>query len=203
MNPHPDLILRLDAGTSVVKAALFDRQGRELAVVRRPTPLYSPQPTWSETSMDATWAMAAEAIRALLAQASAGRPLAAPRIAAVGLTGNMVGAWLVDAQGEPVRDAILWNDGRAQDLIDRLANEHPGFMSTIFRTSGSVMQQGCTHCPCCAGWPTTNRHTLRAPPPCCAAKIWIAYKLTGSREVDPTEASVMPGSAEAAVTARR
>ena len=67
MNPHPDLILGLDAGTSVVKAALFDRQGRELAVVRRPTPLYSPQPTWSETSMQATWAMAAEAIRTLLA----------------------------------------------------------------------------------------------------------------------------------------
>ena len=211
MNPSPDLILGLDAGTSVVKAALFDRHGRELAVVRRPTPLYTPQPAWSETSMHATWSMAAEAIRALLAAgitaAPAGADLASPsrtasrpidpsRIAAVGLTGNMVGAWLVDAQGEPVRDAILWNDGRAQDLIDRLANEHPGFMSTIFRTSGSVMQQGCT-LPVLRWLADHEPDTLRRAATVLCCKDWIAYKLTGSLQVDPTEASVMPGDAQA------
>lgn len=195
MNPNADLILGLDAGTSVVKAALFDRQGRELAVVRRPTPLYSPQPTWSETSLHATWAMAAEAIRALLAAGDAGRPLAAPRIAAVGLTGNMVGAWLIDAQGEPVRDAILWNDGRAQELIDRLAHAHRGFMQTIFRTSGSVMQQGCT-LPVLRWLADHEPDVLERAATVLCCKDWIAYKLTGSRQVDPTEASVMPGSAE-------
>ena len=48
------LVLIWGSNFSVVKAALFDRRGRELAVVRRPTPLYSPQPAWSETSMEAT-----------------------------------------------------------------------------------------------------------------------------------------------------
>ena len=194
MNPDTDLILGLDAGTSVVKAALFDRGGRELAVVRRPTPLYSPEPTWSETSMEATWAMAAEAIRTLLAQGLDGRPLAPTRIAAVGLTGNMVGAWLIDAQGEPVRAAILWNDGRAQELIDRLSLAHPGFMQTIFRTSGSVMQQGCT-LPVLRWLADYEPHVLNRAATVLCCKDWIAYKLTGSRQVDPTEASVMPGSA--------
>ena len=197
MNSHPDLILGLDAGTSVVKAALFDRQGRELAVVRRPTPLYSPQPAWSETSMQATWAMAAEAIRALLAIGSDGKPLEPARIAAVGLTGNMVGAWLIDEQGEPVRDAILWNDGRAQELIDRLSLEHPDFMQAIFRTSGSVMQQGCT-LPVLRWLADHEPATLNRAATVLCCKDWIAYKLTGSRQVDPTEASVMPGSAEEA-----
>lgn len=195
MNPHPDLILGLDAGTSVVKAALFDRQGRELAVVRRPTPLYSPQPAWSETSMQATWAMAAEAIHALLATGSDGKPLEPSRIAAVGLTGNMVGAWLIDVQGEPVRDAILWNDGRTQELIDQLAREHPGFMQAIFRTSGSVMQQGCT-LPVLRWLADHEPETLARAATVLCCKDWIAYKLTGIRQVDATEASVMPGSAE-------
>ncbi len=194
MNPHPDLILGLDAGTSVVKAALFDRGGRELAVVRRPTPLYSPQPTWSETSMEATWAMAAEAIRTLLAQGLDGSPLAPARIAAVGLTGNMVGAWLIDEQGEPVRDAILWNDGRAQELIDQLSVAHPSFMQTIYRTSGSVMQQGCT-LPVLRWLADHEPQALNRAATVLCCKDWIAYKLTGSRQVDPTEASVMPGSA--------
>jgi hypothetical protein len=194
MTTNADLILGLDAGTSVVKAALFDREGRELAVVRRPTPLYTPQPSWSETSMQATWSMAAEAMRALLARGAGATPIDPSRIAAVGLTGNMVGAWLVDAGGEPVRDAILWNDGRAQDLIDRLSGEHPGFMQTIFRTSGSVMQQGCT-LPVLRWLADHEPGTLRRAATVLCCKDWIAYKLTGSRQVDPTEASVMPGSA--------
>ena len=48
----PDLLLGLDAGTSVVKAALFDRTGREVVVVSRPTTHSTPQPAWSETDMD-------------------------------------------------------------------------------------------------------------------------------------------------------
>ena len=195
MNPHPDLILGLDAGTSVVKAALFDREGRELAVVRRPTPLYSPRPAWSETSMQATWEMAAEAIRTLLASSIKGEPVDPARVAAVGLTGNMVGAWLIDERGEPVRDAILWNDGRAQELIDRLALEHPGLMQTIFRMSGSVMQQGCT-LPVLRWLADHEPEVLKRAATVLCCKDWIAYKLTGSRQVDPTEASVMPGSAE-------
>ena len=107
----------------------------------------------------------------------------------------MVGAWLIDEQGEPVRDAILWNDGRAQELIDRLSLEHPGFMQTIFRTSGSVMQQGCT-LPVLRWLADHEPATLDRAATVLCCKDWIAYKLTGSRQVDPTEASVMPGSAE-------
>ena len=42
-----DRLLGLDLGTSVVKAALFDASGRELAVVRSATPSTSPAPLWS------------------------------------------------------------------------------------------------------------------------------------------------------------
>ncbi|MFO7631906.1 MAG: FGGY-family carbohydrate kinase [Caldilinea sp.] len=189
-NASSDLLLGLDAGTSVVKVALFDRSGRELAVVRQPTPSNSLHAMWSETDMDVTWSIVADTIRTLLRESSTNPQ----QIAAVGLTGNMVGAWLVDGNGQPVRNAILWNDGRTQPLIDRLSDEHPGFMARIYRTSGSVMQQGCT-LPLLRWLAEHEPHTLARATHVLCCKDWIAYKLTGARQVDPTEASVMPGDA--------
>ena len=47
-----DLLLGLDAGTSVVKAALFDCAGRELATASRPTAVYNLRAGWYEADMD-------------------------------------------------------------------------------------------------------------------------------------------------------
>ncbi|WP_339775400.1 FGGY-family carbohydrate kinase [Caldilinea sp.] len=185
-----DLLLGVDAGTSVVKAALFDRAGRELAVVRRRTPVETPRPGWSETDMNVVWEVTAAAIRSLLTE----HRFASERIAGVGLTGNMVGAWLVDAQGHPVRKAILWNDGRTQPLIDRLIAAMPDFMTRIFHSSGSVMQQGCT-LPLIRWLAENEPETLARAAHALCCKDWIAYKLTGCIQIDPTEASVMPGDA--------
>lgn len=188
MHPQPDLLLGVDAGTSVVKTALFDRAGRELAVTRRRTALLAPEPAWSETSMEETWAMTASAIRDVLAAAGVG----GERVAAVGLTGTMVGAWLIDEAGRPVRNAILWNDGRTQPLIDRLGAEHPGFMGALFRTSGSVMQQGCT-LPLLRWLAEHEPDALDRAAAVLCCKDWVCYRLTGTIQLDPTEASVLPG----------
>jgi sugar (pentulose or hexulose) kinase len=187
-----DLLLGVDAGTSMVKVAIFDRAGRELAVARRRTPVETPQPGWSETDMNVVWEVTAAAIRALLAE----HRFAPERIAGVGLTGNMVGAWLIDAQGRPVRKAILWNDGRTQPLIDRLIADMPDFMTRIFYTSGSVMQQGCT-LPLLRWLAENEPETLARAAYVLCCKDWIAYKLTGCVQLDPTEASVLPGDARA------
>lgn len=183
-------LLGLDAGTSVVKAALFDRQGHELATTARPTTLITPHPGWAEASMSETWDMAVSAIRETLRKSK----VSSEQIAAVGITGNMVGAWLIDSDGEPVRNAILWCDGRSQSVIDRLSVEKPGFMSRIFDSAGSVMQQGCT-LPVLRWLADHEPQALQHAKFTLCCKDWIAYKLTGSIQIDPTEASVMPGSA--------
>lgn len=183
-------LLGLDAGTSVVKAALFDTQGHELARTARPTTLITPHPGWAEASMQETWEMAISAIRETFKKSK----VSSKQIAAVGITGNMVGAWLIDSSGEPVRNAILWCDGRSQSVIDRLNVDKPGFMSRIFDSTGSVMQQGCT-LPVLRWLADHEPETLRRAQYTLCCKDWIAYKLTGSIQIDPTEASVMPGSA--------
>lgn len=181
-------LLGIDAGTSVVKAALFRPDGSEVLSVAQRTTLYTPHPAWAEASMEETWDKTADAIRAVLHQGD----IDPDQIAAVGVTGNMVGAWLIDAQGEPIRNAILWCDGRTQPLIDRLSIEKPNFMTHIFDTSGGIMQQGCT-LPVLR-WLAENEPDVLARAAhvlCC--KDWINFKLTGEIHIDPTEASVMPG----------
>ncbi len=192
MSDKADLLLGIDAGTSVVKAALFDRRVREVATTRRRTLLVAPRPEWSETEMDETWAMTAAAVRDLLQQTG----VEPERIAAVGLTGSMVGAWLVDDAGRPVRRGILWNDGRTQPLIDRMEAEQPGFMRRIYRSSGSVMQQGCT-LPLLRWLAEHEPESLARAATVLCCKDWLGFRLTGARHLDPTEASVLPGDTRA------
>ncbi len=183
-------ILGLDAGTSVVKAALFTGEGRELGAVARRTTLKNPQPAWAEVSMSETWAMTVSAIGDLLAQ----QGITGDQISIVGITGNMVGAWLIDEAGQPVRDAILWADGRSQVIIDQMMQQQPDFMSRIFAESGSVMQQGCT-LPVLRWLADYEPASLERARHVLCCKDWLIYNLTGMLQMDPTEASVLPGSA--------
>lgn len=133
-------LVGLDVGTSVVKAVVFDLSGRERGVASRRSAVKSPQIGWSEVSLAETWSATADTLREAIAAAA----ISPAQIVAVGVTGAMVGAWLIDEHGQPIRDAILWNDGRTQAFIEGLIAQRPTLMADIFAHSGSVMQQGCT-----------------------------------------------------------
>src|SRR5688572_17210834 len=104
------LLLGIDSGTSVVKSVLFDTSGTEIAVARRETPVSSPVAGYSELDMRQVWELTAETIAEVVSFAG-NRP-----IAAIGISGTACGFWGIDAGGNPVRSAILWNDGRAADV---------------------------------------------------------------------------------------
>ena len=93
------LILGVDAGLTMTKAALFDEEGREIAAVSARSEISHPRPGWAERSMDEAWTRAARAIRNVFTVANAN----SENVAAVGLTGAMVGVWPIDAKGRPVR----------------------------------------------------------------------------------------------------
>ena len=181
-------LLGIDTGTSIIKAALFDATGAEISTATRTTHLSRPQPGWFEMGMHETWEVAGQTIRQVLATADA-KP---EDVAAVGVTGNMIGAWLIDAAGEPVREAILWCDGRTQPLVTRLQQEQPDFSEIIYRSSGSAMEFGCT-LPVLRWLAEHEPESLERAATVLCSKDWICYQLTGSRQLDPTEASVLPG----------
>lgn len=102
-------LLGIDVSTTATKALLVDDRGRVLAVASSRYPLATPRPLWAEQDPDLWW---------LATQQSVGEVLKTARIephsvAAVGLTGQMHGLVLLDAAGEVLRPAILWNDQRA------------------------------------------------------------------------------------------
>lgn len=185
-----DLLLGIDVGTSLTKAALFDRNGRELARAAAATEVRRPYPGWSEADPEAVWSALAGLIQKLLSENRV-----APRsIAAVGVAGAMVGAWVVDADGRPLRDGILWDDGRAQPWIETRLAADPHFMSRVFASSGQVMQQGCT-LPVLRWLLDNEPEAMRRAAALFSSKDFVRMRLTGAVAADYTEAAVAPGSA--------
>ena len=115
------MYLGLDLGTSELKALLLAGDHRIVGVARAPLTVDRPQPLWSEQSPSQWW-QALEQVMAELRQAHAGA-LAAVR--AIGLSGQMHGATLLDAAGEVLRPAILWNDGRSGVQCEALTRAVP------------------------------------------------------------------------------
>jgi sugar (pentulose or hexulose) kinase len=95
----------------------------------------------------------------------------------------------VDREGHPVRNAILWNDGRAADIIGQWQQD--GTMDEVFRISGNIMFPGYT--VAVLRWLKENdpdsldraRWTL-------FCKDWIRFRLTGDIASEHSDVAYMP-----------
>jgi xylulokinase len=101
--------LGVDLGTSALKVLLLDQEGRIVATAQRTLRVARPQPRWAEQDPAEWWLAAQSAIDAL--KQSHAAELSAVR--AIGLSGQMHGATLLDRGDRALRPAILWNDTRA------------------------------------------------------------------------------------------
>ncbi|MFN6753236.1 xylulokinase [Proteus mirabilis] len=128
------MYLGLDLGTSSVKAIIMNEQGDVVASHSIPLTLSRPHPQWSEQDPQAWWQATDEAIK----QLSRTQPM--EQIQAIGLSGQMHGAVLLDAQQNILRPAILWNDGRSVKQCLRLAKEYPQFKEI----TGNLVMPGFT-----------------------------------------------------------
>lgn len=100
------VVIGLDLGTSGAKAVALDDSGVIQAQAMAPLFVSRPQPLWSEQDPQ-DWIVATRtAIRSL-------PDTVRRRTRAIGLSGQMHGATLLDAEDKPLRPAILWNDGRS------------------------------------------------------------------------------------------
>ena len=108
------LVLGLDVSTTATKAILVDEHGAVRGIGSAEYDYDVPRPLWSEQDPNLWWDATQSAIRS--ATAAAG--IDPGEVAAVGLTGQMHGAVLLDASDEPLRPAILWNDGRTAAQCD-------------------------------------------------------------------------------------
>ena len=112
-----DLLLGLDVGTQGVKGALVDGRGRIVAQASVEHETLVPRPDWAEHDMATNWWQnVARVTRQLLATEG----VRAERVAGIGVSGLYPAMGPTDANGVPLRPAILYSDNRAVAEIDEV-----------------------------------------------------------------------------------
>ena len=177
-----DVIIGIDAGTSVLKAVAFSLSGQQLAVRSTPNVFVSGQGGRAEQNMARTWTDAATAIRALLQDV----PELRHRVAAIGVTGQGDGLWLIDEGGAPVQPAWLWLDSRSSALADEIRRSDAG--RRAYQGTGTALT-GCKQSMQLAWLKAHDPTTLARATTAFHCKDWLYFNLTGERATDPSEAT--------------
>jgi xylulokinase len=120
------MYLGIDLGTSAVKTILVDREQRVVASKSQSLSVSSPHAGYSEQD-PAQWI---DATFATLDALKADHPSELAAVDGIGLSGQMHGATLLDANLKPLRPCILWNDGRSAAECRALEQRWPALRAT-------------------------------------------------------------------------
>lgn len=127
-------ILALDQGTSSSRAIVFDRAGKILAVSQKEFTQYFPKPGWVEHDPFEIWSSQASVI----AEAITGLGINGKNIAGIGITNQRETTIVWDVTtGEPVYNAIVWQDRRTSDYCDYLKRQ--GLTEFIRKKTGLIL----------------------------------------------------------------
>ncbi|WP_285724601.1 glycerol kinase GlpK [Psychromicrobium xiongbiense] len=114
----PQYIIAIDQGTTSSRAIVFDHSGNIVSTGQKEHEQIFPKAGWVEHNPVEIWDNTREVIGAALSKAN----LTRHDIAAVGITNQRETAVVWDkTTGEPVYNAIVWQDTRTQDIVDQLA----------------------------------------------------------------------------------
>ena len=177
-----DLLIGIDAGTSVIKSIAFDLTGQQLAIASSPNVYQLTDDGGAEQDMALTWDKTAQTLRQL-GQQLEDLP---QRVAAIAVTGQGDGTWLMDAGGEPTHPAMLWLDARAADIVDDIAARPDN------RRRFEITGTGLNACQQASQllWLRKNRpQALSRSARAMHCKDWLYYRLTGEIATDPSEAN--------------
>ena len=175
-----DILIGVDAGTSVIKAVAFDLAGRQLAVAATPNRYHTRADGAAVQPLGRTWDDCAATLRKL----GEAVPDLAARTAALAVTAQGDGTWLVGAGDEPVADAWLWLDSRAAPTAARLrADPADARRYQVTGTGLNACQMGTQ----LAHMQATAPEMLDRAEVALHGKDWLYLKLTGVRATDPTE----------------
>jgi xylulokinase len=174
------MYLGIDLGTSGLKLLLLDAAHHVHASVDASLTLQRPHPTWSEQHPADWW----QALDSAVAQLRALAPDAWRQVRAIGLSGQMHGAVVLNHQSEVLRPAILWNDGRSEAQCAELERLVPNAR----QITGNLAMPGFT---------APKLLWLREHEPAVFAQIskvllpkdWLRLQLTGEAVSEMSDAS--------------
>lgn len=173
----------VDVGTGSVRAALVDEPARILGIASELQAQITPRFGWSEQRPRDWWAGAVASLRRLAGSHADGVRDAR----CIVVCGQMHGTVLVDAAGDPVREAApLWNDKRTLDLVEAFEAAVP-----------AVRYLPLSANPATPAWPAFKLQWIRRNEPQRFAraralmmpKDYVNYRLCGEIAMDFTEAA--------------
>ena len=113
-------VLAIDQGTTSSRAIIFDHAGRIVAVGQKEHEQIFPRAGWVEHNAAEIW----DNVREVVAQALAKAQLNKENLTAVGITNQRETTLVWDKKtGEPVYNAIVWQDTRTQKIVEELGGE--------------------------------------------------------------------------------
>ncbi len=172
----------IDIGSTMVKAAIFDSQGKEHAVAARKIEHIYLHPGWTENDMNALWHSVCEVLREILEKSK----VAPKAVACVTCTGHGNGLYLVADDGLPARNGIISSDARARKYIEQwtaddvLATILPKTMQTIWPAQPNALLR----------WMIDNEPaTMARVKWLFMAKDYIRFRLTGEAFMELSDMS--------------
>jgi len=174
------MYLGIDLGTSELKLVLLDRQHRLVASVGERLTVQRPAPLHSEQSPADWW----DAMARAMARLQAGQAPALAQVRAIGLSGQMHGAVLMDAAGEVLRPAILWNDGRSGAECAELEAACP----RLHAITGNLAMPGFT-APKLLWVRRHEPEVFARTATVLLPKDWLRFMLTGERVGEMSDAA--------------
>ncbi len=172
--------LGLDLGTSELKALVMGTDGAVLATAHAPLQWRQPQLGWAEQDAHDWW----QAALAACAQLKQSAPDALAAVRAIGLSGQMHGATLLDAHDQVLRPCMLWNDTRSAAQCEALTRDVP----RLHEIAGNLAMPGFT-APKVA-WVREHEPEVFARVDCVLLpKDWLRFKLTGRKVSEMSDAA--------------
>ena len=175
-----DVIIGIDAGTSLIKSVAFDLSGKQIATFSLPNKYEVIDGAGAEQDIARTWQDTAATLRGLAEKV----PDLATRAAAMAVTGQGDGTWLIDKDRQPVAPAWLWLDARAAAIVDEFRASSADIRRFEITATGlAACQQG-------AHMMWMDRHApelLAATATAMHCKDWLYLNLTGQWVTDPSE----------------
>ena len=172
------MYIGIDIGTSGVKTVLLNEVGNVVDSHTSPLTVSRPKSLWSEQDPNDWWIATVDGLKHLAIKNNL------HEVKAIGLTGQMHGAVLLDEHGNVLRPAILWNDGRSFEECQELEAK----VESIHSICGNLIMPGFTAPKLL--WVAKNEPEIFSKiSMILLPKDYIRYKLTGLYATDMSDAA--------------
>lgn len=176
-----NFIVGIDSGTSGIKAVAFDLDGNEQAKHLIELTAICPYENWFEEDMMEIY----DKMKICLGEVA--RKVGPENISGIGITAQGDGLWMMDKDGNPIRNGMCFCDGRSGDIVDEWYAD--GTVDKTFDICGSA---------CFTGTQSTIVEWMKRNEPQNWAKTavafhlkdWLFYKLTGLITTDESDESL-------------